>query len=82
MALVAATPVYLHTESEEAYNHVDSVSKNFTVGIENNVSWDEISGHVSFSGENVTLLSIGQENLIVSLGNYSKIISVNSYNFV
>ncbi len=77
MALVAATPVYLHTESEEAYNHVDSVSKNFMVGLENNVSWDEISGHVSFSGENVTLLSIGQENLIVSLGNYSKIISVN-----
>jgi len=77
MALVAATPVYLHFETEEDYNHVDSVSKNFTVGLENNVTWDETFGRVSFNGENVTLLSLGIENLTVSLGNYSKNISIN-----
>jgi hypothetical protein len=77
MALVAATPVYLHFETEEDYNHVDSVCKNFTVGLENNVTWDETFGRVSFNGENVTLLSLGIENLTVSLGNYSKNISIN-----
>ena len=77
MALVAATPVYLHFETEEEYNHVDSVSRNFTVGLENNVTWNETFGRVSFNGENVTLLSLGIENLTVSLGNYSKNISIN-----
>jgi hypothetical protein len=77
MALVAATPVYLHFETEEEYNHVDSVSRNFTVGLENTVSWEETFGRVSFSGENVTILSLGIENLTVSLGNYSKNISIN-----
>jgi len=77
MALVAATPVYLHFETEEDYNHVDSVTKNFTVGLENNVSWDEANGRVSFSDENVTLLSMGMENLSVSLGDYSKNVRIN-----
>jgi len=77
IAIVAATPVYLHFETEEAYNHVDSVSKNFTVGLENNVTWDEANGRVSFSDENVTLLSLGIENLTVSLGDYSKKVRIN-----
>jgi hypothetical protein len=84
LALVAATPVYLHFDSEEAYNHVDSVSKNFTVstGVSTGSTtvafdWDETNGHVSFSDENVTLLSIGMENLIVSLGDYSKNVRIN-----
>ena len=77
MALVAATPVYLHFETEEEYNHVDSVSRNFTVGLENNVSWEETFGRVSFSGENVTILSLGIENLTVILGNYNKNIRIN-----
>ena len=77
MALVAATPVYLHFETEEAYNHVDSVSKNFTVGLENNVSWAEANDRVSFSDEDVTLLSLGMENLTVNLGEYSKIVRIN-----
>ncbi|NLA25321.1 MAG: T9SS type A sorting domain-containing protein [Bacteroidales bacterium] len=76
MALVAATPVYLHFENEEDYNHVDSVSKNFTVGLENNVSWEEAFGRVSFNDENVQLLSIGYEILSVKLGNYSKKINI------
>jgi hypothetical protein len=77
MALVAATPVYLHFETEEEYNHVDSVSKNFTVGLENNVSWEQANGRVSFSDESVTLLSLGIENLTVSLGDYSKKVRIN-----
>jgi hypothetical protein len=77
MALVAATPVYLHFENEEEYNHVDSVSKNFTVGLENNVSWEQANGRVSFSDESVTLLSLGIENLTVSLGDYSKNVRIN-----
>jgi hypothetical protein len=77
MALVAATPVYLHFETEEEYNHVDSVSRNFTVGLENNVNWEEANGRVSFSDENVTLLSMGMENLTVSLGDYSKNVRIN-----
>ncbi|NLA25219.1 MAG: hypothetical protein GX879_09665, partial [Bacteroidales bacterium] len=76
MALVAATPVYLHFENEDDYNHVDSVSKNFTVGLENNVSWEEAFGRVSFNDENVQLLSIGYEVLSVKLGNYSKKINI------
>jgi hypothetical protein len=72
MALVAATPVYLHFTTEEAYNHVDSVSKNFTVGLENDIIWEETSERVSFNDENVTLLSIGAETLTVSLGDYNK----------
>jgi len=77
MALVAATPVYLHFETEEDYNHVDSVTKNFIVGLENNVSWDDANGRVSFSDENVTLLNLGVENLTVSLGDYSKNVRIN-----
>jgi len=77
MALVAATPVYLHFETEEAYNHVDSVSKNFTVGLENNVSWDDANGRVSFSNENVTLIDLGFENITVNLGDYSKKVRIN-----
>ncbi|HPG73469.1 MAG TPA: T9SS type A sorting domain-containing protein, partial [Bacteroidales bacterium] len=77
MALVAATPVYLHFETEEDYNHVDSVTKNFIVGLENNVSWDDANGRVSFSDENVTLLSVGIENITVSLGDYSKNVRIN-----
>jgi len=84
LALVAATPVYLHFDSEEDYNHVDSVSKNFTVttGVSTGSTtvafdWDETNGRVSFSDENVTLLSVGIENLIVSLGDYSKNVKIN-----
>ncbi len=77
MALVAATPVYLHFETEEDYNHVDSVSRNFTVGLENNVSWNEANGRVSFSDENVTLIDLGFENITVNLGDYSKKVRIN-----
>ena len=77
LALVAATPVYLHFETEEDYNHVDSVSKNFTVGLENNVSWEQANGRVSFSDESVTLINLGFENITVNLGDYSKKVRIN-----
>ncbi len=83
LALVAATPVYLHFENEEDYNHVDSVTKNFTVttGVSTGSTtvafdWEATNGRVSFSDENVTLLSLGMENLTVSLGDYSKEIRI------
>jgi hypothetical protein len=77
MALVAATPVYLHFVTEDDYNHVDSVCKNFTVGLENNVSWESANDHVSFNNENITLLSMGMEMITVSLGGYSKNVRIN-----
>ena len=77
MALVAATPVYLHFETEDDYNHVDSVTRDFTVGLENNVVWNETFGKVSFNDEYATLLSLGYENLVVSLGDYKKEIPIN-----
>jgi len=84
LALVAATPVYLHFENEEDYNHVDSVTKNFTVttGVSTGLTtvafdWEATNGRVSFSDENVTLLSLGMENLTVSLGDYSKNVRIN-----
>ncbi|NLN74622.1 MAG: T9SS type A sorting domain-containing protein, partial [Bacteroidales bacterium] len=77
MALVAATPVYLHFETEDDYNHVDSVTRDFTVGLENSVVWNETYGRVSFDDEYASLLSLGYENLVVSLGDYQKEVYIN-----
>ncbi|MDD2636700.1 MAG: hypothetical protein PHW82_14510, partial [Bacteroidales bacterium] len=77
MTLVAATPIYLHFETEEDYNHIDSVSWNFIVGLENNVTWNATNGRVSLNDEDVTLLSIGMETLTVNLGDYSKRVRIN-----
>jgi len=77
MALVAATPIYLYAENESNYNQVDSVTKNFTVGLQNNVAWTESNGRVSIENENVTLLNVGVEKLIVSLGEYEKEVRIN-----
>ncbi len=77
MALVAATPIYLYAENESNYNHVDSVTKNFTVELQNNVAWTENNGRVSIENENVTLLNVGVEKLIVSLGEYEKEVRIN-----
>ncbi|MGI6320004.1 MAG: T9SS type A sorting domain-containing protein [Bacteroidales bacterium] len=77
MALVAATPVYLHFETEDDYNHVDSVTKDFTVGLENSVVWNETYGRVSFDDEYASLLSLGYENLVVNLGDYKKEVYIN-----
>ncbi len=77
MALVAATPIYLYAENESNYNHVDSVTKNFTVGLQNNVAWTENNGRVSIENENVTLLNVGVEKLVVSLGEYEKEVRIN-----
>ncbi len=77
MALVAASPVYLHFEDEVNYNHVDSVTSNFTVGLGNNVSWNETFDNVNINNENVTLLNLGDEYLTVSLGDYNKTVQIN-----
>jgi hypothetical protein len=74
---VAATPVYLHFETEDDYNHVDSVTRDFTVGLENSVVWNETYGRVSFDDEYASLLSLGYENLVVSLGDYQKEVYIN-----
>ncbi|MDR2836395.1 MAG: hypothetical protein LBV69_09470, partial [Bacteroidales bacterium] len=38
-AILAATPMYLHFTDTVNFNTVDSVSQDFTVGMENNVAW-------------------------------------------
>ena len=77
ISLLAATPIYLKFTDQQNYNTVDSVSANFTVGLENNVVWNETYGRVSFDDEYATLLSLGYENLVVSLGDYKKEIPIN-----
>ena len=76
-ALLAATPVYLHADNSENYDTVDSVSKNFTVSLENNVQWQVLYNNVLLQGNNVLLQNTGYENLIVSLENYKKNIPIN-----
>ncbi len=77
LALLAATPIYLHYDSETDYNHVDSVARNFTVGTENGVYWTSSSNMVSIEDENVTLNALGYTTLTANLGNYSKQIRIN-----
>ncbi|MGI6321174.1 MAG: T9SS type A sorting domain-containing protein [Bacteroidales bacterium] len=77
ISLLVATPIYLKFTDQQNYNTVDSVSANFTVGLENNVVWNETYGRVSFDDEYATLLSLGYENLVVSLGDYKKEVYIN-----
>jgi hypothetical protein len=75
-ALLAATPVYLHADDAENFNTVDSVTENFTVGLENSAEWQTTTNKVFLDGENGILQSTGYEMLMCSLGNYSKNINL------
>ena len=76
-ALLAATPVYLHYTDTENYNTVDSVSQNFTVGLENNVEWQADYGNVILQNENGLLQNNGYERLTANLENYTKNVHLN-----
>lgn len=76
LALLAATPVYLYADNETSYNHVDSVNRNFTVGLENNVSWENAFDRVNILVNNVSLLSIGDELLTVKNSEYEKKVNI------
>ncbi|MDR2652343.1 MAG: T9SS type A sorting domain-containing protein [Prevotellaceae bacterium] len=71
-ALLAATPVYLHYTDENNYNSIDSVSENFTVGLENNVQWQAFDNKVFLCEEDGILQDTGYETLNAMLDNYQK----------
>jgi|LSQX01.1.fsa_nt_gb hypothetical protein len=76
ISLLAATPIYLKFTDQQNYNTVDSVSANFTVGLENNVSWDVQEEKVLVDGEDAILQDVGKDTLRVSIGNHSKIFPI------
>jgi hypothetical protein len=55
---------------------VDSVNRNFTVGLENNVSWENAFGRVNILANNISLLSIGNELLTVKNSEYEKKVNI------
>ena len=81
IALRAATPIFLHAESDDNYEHIDSVASHFTVSTANGASWTTISHNVEISGENATLRHVGGETLKTRLNNlYEKRIHLNIVN--
>ena len=81
IALRAATPIFLHAESDDDYEHIDSVASHFTVSTANGASWSTVSHNVEISGENATLRYVGEETLKTRLNNlYEKRIHLNIVN--
>jgi hypothetical protein len=81
IALRAATPIFLHAESDDDYEHIDSVASNFTVSTANGTSWTTVAHNVEISGENATLRYVGGETLKTRYSNlYEKQIRLNIVN--
>ena len=81
IALRAATPIFLHAESDDDYEHIDSVASNFTVSTANGASWTTVAHNIEISGENATLLHLGRETLKTNLSDlYEKNITLNIVN--
>ena len=81
IVLRAATPIFLHAESENNYEHIDSVASHFSVSIANGAQWLATSGKIDIVGENATLLHLGRETLKTNLGDlYEKNITLNIVN--
>lgn len=81
IALRAATPIFLHAESDDDYEHIDSVASHFSVSIANGAQWLATSGKIDIVGENATLLHLGRETLKTNLGDiYEKNITLNIVN--
>ncbi|MBQ6276641.1 MAG: T9SS type A sorting domain-containing protein [Bacteroidales bacterium] len=81
IVLRAATPIFLHAESDDDYEHIDSVASHFTVSTANGASWSTVSHNVDISGENATLRYVGEETLKTRLNNlYEKRIHLNIVN--
>ncbi len=78
IALRAATPIFLHAESDDNYEHIDSVASHFTVSTANGTSWTTVSHNIEISGENATLRYVGSETLKTRYENlYEKRIKLN-----
>ena len=74
-------PIFLHAESDDDYEHIDSVASNFTVSIANDASWTTVAHNIEISGENATLRYVGEETLKTRYGNlYEKQIRLNIVN--
>lgn len=81
IVLRAATPIFLHAESEDDYEHIDSVASHFPVSTANGTSWSTLSHNIEISGENATLRYVGEETLKTRYGNlYEKQIRLNIVN--
>ncbi len=81
IVLRAATPIFLHAESDDDYEHIDSVASNFTVSTANGASWSTVAHNVEISGENATLRYVGGETLKTRYSNlYEKQIRLNIVN--
>ncbi len=81
IVLRAATPIFLHAESDDDYEHIDSVASHFTVSTANGASWSTVSHNIEISGENATLRYVGEETLKTRYGNlYEKQIRLNIVN--
>lgn len=73
-AIVAATPVFLH-ESD----HANSISRAFSVGVDNNVQWSSKAGKLDIGAAGgVSLLSLGADTLVASYdGKAIKEVAIN-----
>ena len=81
IALRAATPIFLHAESDDNFEHIDSVASHFTVSTANGTSWSTVTQHIEISGENATLRYVGAETLKTRYENlYEKRIRLNVVN--
>ncbi len=81
IALRAATPIFLHAESDDNFEHIDSVASHFTVSTANGASWTTVGHNVEISGENATLRYVGPETLKTRYENlYEKRIILNVVN--
>jgi len=81
IALRAATPIFLHAESDDNFEHIDSVASHFTVSTANGASWTTVGHNVEISGENATLRYVGTETLKTRYENlYEKRIILNVVN--
>ena len=81
IVLRAATPIFLHAESDDDYEHIDSVASHFTVSTANGALWSTVSHNIEIFGEDATLRYVGEETLKTRYGNlYEKQIRLNIVN--
>ncbi|MBR5983577.1 MAG: T9SS type A sorting domain-containing protein [Bacteroidales bacterium] len=70
LAMLFATPIYLYGESNASYGNLNLVQYDFTVGIENEVTWSS-DDLLVITDENATILASGIDTVTVSLAGYS-----------
>ncbi len=70
LAMLFATPIYLHGESLDNYDNINLVQHNFRVGTESDVEWRS-DNLLSINGETATIIASGRDTVTVSLAGYS-----------